>query len=93
VKKISFYKISAAGNDFVMIDNRKKIMPKNVSAAARKLCHRQCSVGADGLILLEPSGSADFKMRYYNADGSAAAHAEAARAAGGLAGTLQDRAR
>ena len=72
-KNIRFYKISAAGNDFVMIDNRKKLMPKNVSAIAQKLCHRQFSIGADGLILLEPSKSSDFRMRYFNADGSVAA--------------------
>ena len=72
-KNISFYKISAAGNDFVMIDNRKKLLPKNTGQIAQKLCHRQFSIGADGLILLEPSKSADFRMRYFNADGSAAA--------------------
>jgi diaminopimelate epimerase len=73
MKKINFYKISAAGNDFIMIDNRKKVMPKNVAAVAQKLCHRQFSIGADGLILLEPSKTSNFRMRYYNADGSAAA--------------------
>jgi diaminopimelate epimerase len=70
---IKFFKISAAGNDFVMIDNRRKIMPRNVSDIARKLCHRQFSIGGDGMILLEESKRADFRMRYFNADGSAAA--------------------
>jgi diaminopimelate epimerase len=72
-KGIKFYKISAAGNDFVMIDNRKKALPRNVSAFAKKLCDRKFSIGADGLILLESSKSSDFRMRYYNSDGSVAA--------------------
>ena len=72
-KTISFHKISAAGNDFVMIDNRKKALSRNIPALARKLCNRKFSVGADGLILLEDSKHGDFKMRYYNSDGSSAA--------------------
>ncbi|MBN1824082.1 MAG: diaminopimelate epimerase [Endomicrobiales bacterium] len=73
MKKINFCKITAAGNDFIMIDNRKKAMPRDLPSAAKKLCHRQFSVGADGMILLENSVKADFRMRYFNADGSAAA--------------------
>ena len=72
-KSVSFYKISAAGNDFVMIDNRRKTLTRNIPALARKLCQRKFSVGADGLILLEDSRTADFRMRYFNSDGSAAA--------------------
>ncbi|MHB9155552.1 MAG: diaminopimelate epimerase [Endomicrobiales bacterium] len=72
-KTIAFYKISAAGNDFVMVDNRKKILPKNVSSLAQRLCHRKFSIGADGLITLEESRRADFRMKYFNSDGSAAA--------------------
>jgi diaminopimelate epimerase len=70
MKKINFYKLSAAGNDFVMVDNRKKVLPKNLSVLAKKLCHRMFSIGGDGLIALENSKKADFKMVYYNSDGS-----------------------
>ncbi len=65
--------MTAAGNDFVMIDNRSGIMPTSpraVSALARKLCDRKYGAGADGMILLERSRRADFRMRYLNADGS-----------------------
>lgn len=71
-KIIRFTKISAAGNDFIMIDNRRKLMPRDMAPLVKKLCHRQFAVGADGVILLEKSKKADFRMRYYNSDGSAA---------------------
>lgn len=72
-KQITFTKMTAAGNDFVMIDNRSGIMPRrasDVSSLARRLCDRKFGVGADGMILIELSRRADFKMRYLNADGS-----------------------
>jgi diaminopimelate epimerase len=72
-KTIKFYKISAAGNDFIMIDNRKNVMPADPAPLAKILCQRKFSIGADGLILLESSDKADFRMRYFNADGSNAA--------------------
>lgn len=72
MKKIFFVKMSGSGNDFVLIDNRRGTFPKPVSAWARRLCHRQEGVGADGLLLLEKSRKADFRMVYFNADGSRA---------------------
>ena len=72
MKNISFYKISAAGNDFILIDNREGVLPKDVSSMAARLCNRKFAIGADGLIILEKSKMADFKMRFFNSDGSAA---------------------
>ena len=72
MKSIPFWKMSGSGNDFVMIDNRRGTFPKQVSAWAKRLCHRQEGVGADGLLLLEKSRKADFRMVYFNADGSRA---------------------
>jgi diaminopimelate epimerase len=72
IKNIPFYKISAAGNDFIVVDNRKKIMPRAIPPLARKWCERKFSIGADGLILLETSDAAQFRMRFFNADGSTA---------------------
>lgn len=73
---ISFMKLSGAGNDFVIIDNRDQIVQKNINTAlsdfVAKVCARRMSVGADGLLLIENSDSADFKMRYFNSDGSEA---------------------
>lgn len=70
--KFTFYKMSGSGNDFVLIDNREGLLDRDLHEFARKVCHRQLSVGADGLILIEPSQVADFKMRIFNADGSEA---------------------
>jgi diaminopimelate epimerase len=71
-RNISFYKISAAGNDFILIDNRKNILPADVSALAAQMCNRKFAVGADGLIALENSSAADFRMKFFNSDGSEA---------------------
>ena len=70
--KLTFYKMSGSGNDFVLIDNRGGLLDQEPHGFARKICHRQLSVGADGLILIEPSEASDFKMRMFNADGSEA---------------------
>ncbi len=67
---IPFYKYHGAGNDFIMIDNRTHFFPENNTDGIQQICARNFGVGADGLILLEESTSADFKMRYFNADGS-----------------------
>jgi len=61
--------MSGAGNDFVVIDNRSKQI-RNGPRAARILCDRRWGVGADGLLLLEKSRKADYRMTYFNADGS-----------------------
>jgi diaminopimelate epimerase len=68
---IPFFKMSGAGNDFILIDNRRGVVPAAAaSALARRLCPRRTAVGADGLILLDPSAKADLRMRILNADGS-----------------------
>jgi len=67
--KISFAKMSGAGNDFVVIDNRSGSIV-NGPETARKLCDRRWGIGADGLLLVEKSRKADYRMMYYNADGS-----------------------
>ena len=71
--KIAFTKMTGAGNDFVMLDNRSSSLSLTPDQIAF-LCDRHFGVGGDGLLLLEPSANsaADFKMRYYNADGSEA---------------------
>jgi len=59
------------GNDFVLIDHRARFIPEAEQPGfARRVCVRQMGVGADGLILIENSTQADFKWRFYNADGS-----------------------
>lgn len=71
--KIPFVKMSGSGNDFILIDHRKPLIDENrLKEFVRKVCQRRISVGADGLILVEPSEKADFRWRFFNADGSEA---------------------
>ncbi len=69
---ISFSKMNGAGNDFVVLDNRDESLSLSREQIAR-LCNRQRGIGADGLLAVEPSqNGADYRMRYYNADGGEA---------------------
>src|SRR5947209_20233727 len=66
---LRFTKMNGAGNDFILIDNRAGDIHLNRTQIAR-LCDRHRGIGADGILLLEnPSDHADFRMRYFNADG------------------------
>jgi diaminopimelate epimerase len=70
---IEFFKMSGSGNDFILIDNRDNILPTgNLEEFVKKTCERKTSVGADGLIIIENSDMADFRWRFFNADGSEA---------------------
>jgi diaminopimelate epimerase len=61
------------GNDFVLIDNRERHLPESKHINfARRVCAVKVGVGADGLILIEDSDRADFRWRFFNADGSEA---------------------
>jgi len=70
-KPMVFYKMEASGNDFVVVDNRKKAV-RDVVKFTRAICDRHKGVGADGVLFIESSRKADFKMRIVNADGSEA---------------------
>jgi len=68
---IEFFKMSGSGNDFILIDNRDgSLNVGDVVGFVRKVCAREVSVGADGLIIVEHSDRVDFKWRFFNADGS-----------------------
>lgn len=74
-ENFTFYKLSASGNDFVVILNfDKKVNLTEAKLLAQKLCRPKFSVSADGLILLEPpySSEASFSWKFFNADGSEA---------------------
>jgi diaminopimelate epimerase len=72
IRMLRFSKMNGAGNDFVMIDNRVgdlQLAPEQIA----KICDRHRGVGADGVLVLERAiNGADFRMRYYNADGGEA---------------------
>jgi diaminopimelate epimerase len=70
---MKFWKMHGLGNDYVIIDNRNSIIKEeDTSKLAQKLCERRFSIGADGLILVSDSATADIKMRIFNLDGSEA---------------------
>jgi diaminopimelate epimerase len=70
--ELAFSKMNGAGNDFVVLDNRDGKLLLD-SARVAQLCDRHRGIGADGLLVVEPaSRGADFRMRYYNADGNEA---------------------
>ena len=69
---LRFTKMNGAGNDFVLLDNRAGHLALSRAQIAR-ICDRHRGVGADGVLVLEPAtNGADFRMRYYNADGGEA---------------------
>lgn len=69
---LEFTKMSGAGNDFILADDRAGRLAGLTRAQVQRLCHRQFGIGADGLMLLVPcvSGKADFTWRFWNSDGS-----------------------
>ncbi|NOZ62664.1 MAG: diaminopimelate epimerase [Calditrichaeota bacterium] len=70
MKNLKFSKLSATGNDFILFDNRERILTGDEHDFFRKICQRRISVGADGILLLEESKKHHFSMRYFNSDGS-----------------------
>jgi len=66
---LTFTKMHGLGNDFVMVDLRKKPLP-SLARKARAICDRRFGVGCDQIIAILPSKKADCRMRIFNADGS-----------------------
>lgn len=69
-KKTEFWKMSGAGNDFIILDNRRGTFHTLQRDFFRRICCRKLSVGADGVCVISESRKADFKVRFYNSDGS-----------------------
>ncbi len=67
--RVPFVKMHGLGNDFIVLDARADAVPAMTNALAAALADRKTGIGCDQLILLEPSVSADFRMRIFNADG------------------------
>ncbi len=68
--ELTFYKYEGAGNDFVLLDDRKMQFPDKRTDLVKFICDRRFGIGADGLMLLRPKNGYDYNMIYYNADGN-----------------------
>ena len=66
---ISFDKYEGCGNDFILIDDRTHQLLPYLASYIPSLCHRRKGIGADGVIFVHSSECADYRMRYFNADG------------------------
>lgn len=71
-KSVKFTKMQGIGNDYVYIDCIKEMPNLDISDLAKKISDRHFGVGSDGLVLILPSQTADFRMRMINSDGSEA---------------------
>jgi len=67
---IAYYKYHGTANDFILIDDRKRIFPREDQEYIAGLCTRRFGIGADGLMLIDQVADYDFDMIYYNSDGS-----------------------
>ena len=71
--QVPFAKMSGSGNDFILIDNRSRVLQESkLTAFIAGVCRRRLSAGADGVILIEASETADFRWRFFNSDASPA---------------------
>lgn len=67
---ISFIKMHGLGNDFVVLDGREAALPAMDAQAARAIADRRTGIGCDQVIVLEASETHDFRVRFFNSDGS-----------------------
>jgi diaminopimelate epimerase len=71
MQRIHFFKMTGTGNDFILIDNRTRLIDSDhCQDFVRSVCRHKLSVGADGVILIENDSEVDFRWRFFNADGS-----------------------
>lgn len=66
---IKFYKYQGAGNDFILVDNRKNAVNHHNPKLVKRLCDRRFGIGGDGIMFLQNKPGYDFEMVYYNSDG------------------------
>ena len=69
---MKFWKMNGAGNDFIILNNLEEKLPESAfPALAKRLCTPHLSLGADGMMVVDtPTQGGDFRMRFYNSDGS-----------------------
>ena len=64
--------MQAAGNDFILVDDPRAAWSQADAGLIRRLCARHTGIGSEGVILIQPSAQADFRMRFFNPDGAEA---------------------
>lgn len=69
---ISFWKMHGAANDFILVDDRAQTFPATDRAWLEQIMARHTGIGSEGLLLIQPSTQADFRMRFFNPDGGEA---------------------
>ena len=67
--EIPFWKMHGAGNDFVLVDDRQAEFPSHDREWMAGVSQRRTGVGCEGIILIQPSRTSDFRMRFFNPDG------------------------
>ncbi len=72
MSEISFFKMHGAGNDFIVVDDRAGVFPLSDADWIRQITTRRTGVGSDGVLLIQRSEKADFRMRFFNPDGQEA---------------------
>lgn len=70
---MNFSKLHGAGNDFLLFDGREGVTVEGIAPLVPALCHRRLGVGADGVLVLVPTGERRARVVYWNSDGSLAA--------------------
>jgi diaminopimelate epimerase len=70
--KIPFVKMHGASNDFLLVDDRQQTFPADDRAWLAQVMARRTGVGSDGTMLVQPSATGDFRMRFFNPDGGEA---------------------
>jgi len=68
--RLIFSKYQGAGNDFILVDNRKLTFDHSRPEIIAKLCDRRFGIGGDGIMFLQEKEGYDFEMVYYNSDGN-----------------------